>query len=415
MSDISSTCEVPYNIYEEELSNRTVCDLSSSNLESFPEILDKSSVSVLYIQNNKIRSLPTDFFQSFPNLAYLDLRDNELTDIPATIQDHPNLAHLLLQNNRLSVLPNELGTVNLKVLQLSGNPLTYPPRDIIKSGVKKILDFLHGRHVDYMLSHSQSDLSDAASANSPYPELGQGIVSYNSVIHGDKLKKPRALSIQFSEKDVEESDEEYYAKIKGKCPKLDKSRHQVPSYYQSSKYVPPPRAHSKESFNSRVKQSHLRDMAIKKHKEFVATRDKILQGRKNLELLKDWRKTYCYKKQFADSHYKLQSNHFPYDTSPEYMTLLTREDIEKDLPDKYRKKLVRRSRPTVPRRNNNDVHLAMKIKKLFDNLEAIDLNKEGLTPRTEQRMLLSEIQKISEIKQKLSELSLANGRSVTLD
>lgn len=85
---------------------------------------------------------------------------------------------------------------------------------------------------------------------------------------------------------------------------------------------------------------------------------------------------------------------FPYDTNPDFMTVLTREDIEKDLPDKYRKKLIRRAKPTVPRKSNNDVHLALKIKQLFENLEAIDINRKDMTPRTEQKMLLNEIQKV---------------------
>lgn len=76
------------------------------------------------------------------------------------------------------------------------------------------------------------------------------------------------------------------------------------------------------------------------------------------------------------------------------MTLLSREDIEKDLPDKYKKRLYRKSKPTLPRKNNNDVHLAMKIKQLFENLEAIDLNRETMSPRTEQKVLLGEIQKV---------------------
>lgn len=104
----------------------------------------------------------------------------------------------------------------------------------------------------------------------------------------------------------------------------------------------------------------------------------------------------------ADGSYKMQPKNFPYDTHPDYMTLLTREDIEKDLPDKYKKKLVRRSKPTVPRKSNNDVHLALKIKQLFENLEAIDLNRKDMTPRTEQKMLLSEIQKVSSPRFQLS-------------
>lgn len=88
---------------------------------------------------------------------------------------------------------------------------------------------------------------------------------------------------------------------------------------------------------------------------------------------------------------------FPYDTNPEYMTLLTRQDIEKDLPDKYKRNLVRRSKASVPRKNKSDVHLAMKIKKLFENLEALDLNRSSMSPRTEQKVLMNEIQQVVSI------------------
>lgn len=53
-----------------------------------------------------------------------------------------------------------------------------------------------------------------------------------------------------------------------------------------------------------------------------------------------------------------------------------------------------RAKPTVPRKSNNDVNLAMRIKQLFENLESIEQRGETMTPRTEQRVLLNEIQKV---------------------
>lgn len=114
-----------------------------------------------------------------------------------------------------------------------------------------------------------------------------------------------------------------------------------------------------------------------------------------MEFLRNWRKNYKNKQSFmSNDTTNYTEPQYPYDTYPEHMTFLTREDIEKDLPDKFRKKIVRRSKPTVPRKSNNDVHLAMKIKKLFENLEAIDLQTNEMTPRTEQKILLHEIQKV---------------------
>ncbi|XP_053619432.1 leucine-rich repeat-containing protein 27-like isoform X2 [Plodia interpunctella] len=399
MSEVS----IPTNIYEEVLTEETICDLSSSDLET-----------VLYLQNNRISELSEDFFPSLPSLMWLDLRNNCLTNIPKSIQTHPSLTHLLLQNNKLTALPDELGTLSLKVLQLNGNPITYPPKEIINEGTLKILSFLNQKCIEKILVQSPIELSEDGQSTRTFDTISQSR-SYNSVLDRSKIKE-KSLSVILNDKEVDSEEEEYYEKIKGKCPKLAKSRYKsVQSYTQSSKYVDPPEAESKAVANFKIKQNYLKDLAIKKHKDLLAKRDKILQDRKNIQLLQNWRREYRIKQHSADGTYKLEPKCFPYDTNPEYMTFLTREDIEKDLPDKYKRKLVRRCKPTVPRKSSNDVHLAIKIKQLFENLEAIDLNRSDMTPRTEQKVLLNEIQKITEIKQKLMELSSSNAMSVIRD
>lgn len=245
---------------------------------------------MLYLQNNEIRTLPEDLFDTLPKLMYLDIRDNQLTDIPKTIKNHQCLSHLLLQNNKLTSLPNELGTVtNLKVLQLNGNPLMYPPRDIINAGVSSVKNFLNEKYVENVFAASRSDISeDTLSINGHYHDnlFNQEAMSYNSVIDGDKLNNTKTMSVKFNEKDSDsESDEDYYSKSKGKCPKLAKSRVIIPPYYQSSKYLKPVIADTKEVQDAKIKQSYLRELAIKKHKELLATRDKILQGRKYVQFI----------------------------------------------------------------------------------------------------------------------------------
>ncbi|XP_035441869.2 uncharacterized protein LOC118270401 [Spodoptera frugiperda] len=415
MSEESNT-PVALNIYEEALNEDTTWDLSSQGLEEVPELTNRY-LSALYLQNNAITTLPSDIFTTLKHLKYLDLRDNQLTDIPASIKLHHNLSHLLLQNNKLTTLPNELGTVpNLKVLQLGGNPLMYPPREIINAGVSSVKKFLNEQFINEMFANdASSDITgDSVSSNGFYPEhFSQDGRSYNSVLDEAKLKK--AMRIRVNERDSDDSDEEKYAKLKGKCPKLAKSRSTIPTHYQSSKYVQPSRSDGKMVFEEKIKESYMKDLALKKHKDLLESMEKILQGRKNLEQLKNWRSDYRMGKFPKNGSYKIDSNNYPYDTNPDYMSILNRDDIEKDLPDKYRKKLVRRSKPTVPRKSNNDVHLALKIKQLFDNLESIELNRKDMTPRTEQKMLLNEIQKISEIRQKLMELSTTNSKTVEVD
>ncbi|XP_022827644.1 uncharacterized protein LOC111357258 [Spodoptera litura] len=404
------------NIYEEALNEDTTCDLSSQGLAEVPE-LNNRYLSALYLQNNALTILPSDIFTTLKYLKYLDLRDNQLTDIPASIKLHRHLSHLLLQNNKLTTLPNEMGTVpNLKVLQLGGNPLMHPPREIINAGVSSVKKFLNEQFIDQMFANdASSDITgDSVSTNGFYPEhFSQDGRSYNSVLDEAKLKK--AMRVRVNERDSDDSDEELYAKLKGKCPKLAKSRSTIPTHYQSSKYVQPSSSDGKMVFEEKIKESYIKDLALKKHKDLLESMDKILQGRKNLELLKNWRSDYRMGKFAKNGSYKIDSNNYPYDTNPDCMSMLNRDELEKDLPDKYRKKLVRRSKPTVPRKSNNDVHLALKIKQLFDNLEAIELNRKDMTPRTEQKMLMNEIQKISEIRQKLMELSTTNTKTAEVE
>ncbi|KAJ2939301.1 hypothetical protein O0L34_g13397 [Tuta absoluta] len=403
------------DIYEEQLGDDNALDLSSKGLEAVPD-LNNLSVVVLYLQDNKLTILPDDFFPSLPFLAYLDLRDNCLKEIPTTIKNHQTLTHLLLQNNCLTALPDELGTLSLKILQVSGNPIMYPPEEIVNAGQAKILSFLHDKYVERVLEDSQ-EFDSVTTTDDPKTVSSEMLTykAYNNAVI-DESKRGGGLKVEVCEKpDLDDSDEEYYAKIKGKCPKLDKCRHKVlPSYCQSSKYLKPLYAEDKMSREERIKRNYFRDVAIQKRKDLLASREKILQERKNLENLKNWRNKYKYSQFFCrDASYRLDPKQFPYDTSADYLKLLTREDIEKDLPDKYRKSLVRQSKPVRPRKPKNDVHLAMKIKKLFENLDSLDLNKESMTPRTEQKVLLNEIHKITEIKQKLKELSFANLTSVS--
>lgn len=227
------------------------------------------------MQHNNIRCLPDDFFPSLPNLMWLDLRNNNLTDIPVTIQCHLSLTHLLLQNNNITALPNELGTVpNLKMLQLQGNPLMYPPREIINSGLNKILVYLHQKHIESMFNQSDIISEDTLSSN-------QDIEKQKANEKNTKEINKTALSILLSEKEQEESDEEKcYAKLKGKCPRLARSRMgKVRDVNKKNTLC------SKEKCIEKLRQIHLKEVTLKKHRELLASREKIIQGRKYVKYI----------------------------------------------------------------------------------------------------------------------------------
>lgn len=55
----------------------------------------------------------------------------------------------------------------------------------------------------------------------------------------------------------------------------------------------------------------------------------------------------------------------------------------------------------------------MRIKQLFENLESIEQRGETMTPRTEQRVLLNEIQKVRTEKKNVTLLNLSQPKKTS--
>eukprot|EP01117_Protostelium_nocturnum_P011694 TRINITY_DN4256_c3_g1_i11.p1 TRINITY_DN4256_c3_g1~~TRINITY_DN4256_c3_g1_i11.p1 ORF type:complete len:1743 (-),score=580.06 TRINITY_DN4256_c3_g1_i11:39-5267(-) len=90
-----------------------------------------------------LRTIPEEIL-NMEFLRYLDLSDNLLTEIPNSITQLINLRELILKNNQLQALPQALGYLKntLKVINVEGNDLKTPPKEIVKRGVKEILGYL---------------------------------------------------------------------------------------------------------------------------------------------------------------------------------------------------------------------------------------------------------------------------------
>lgn len=125
--------------------------LQPSSLENFP-VLPK--LETLYLQSNKLTSIPQNFLSSYPNLINLHLGYNDLyalevfpssvsklrslqiqnikiTALPANFfAPIPNLQYLYLDNNQLSNLEIEIPMYNLYTLSLSGNKFTQVPQSL---------------------------------------------------------------------------------------------------------------------------------------------------------------------------------------------------------------------------------------------------------------------------------------------
>lgn len=121
-----------------------ICDITNEALSEVPAtVLNMHNLKMLYLDRNNITSLPDHIFESLPNLTWMDLRENLLTTIPSTVGSHRCLENLLVQNNRITHLPKELSRLStLRVLQISDNPLVYPPPEIVDCGFDDIMLFL---------------------------------------------------------------------------------------------------------------------------------------------------------------------------------------------------------------------------------------------------------------------------------
>ncbi|MBN2443483.1 MAG: leucine-rich repeat domain-containing protein, partial [Spirochaetales bacterium] len=105
---------------------------------NFSQFLFNQTLNLRY---NQLTEIPVEIGQ-LQNLQVLDLGDNQLTEIPAEIGQLQNLQVLSLRDNQLTEIPIEIGQLqNLLVLYLMQNPLTNPPLDIAEQGLEAIRNY----------------------------------------------------------------------------------------------------------------------------------------------------------------------------------------------------------------------------------------------------------------------------------
>lgn len=126
----------------------TILNACQNKLSELPIVEVSQSLKELLLGDNKIRRLDTKVLLSYHALMVLNLRGNSLTEIPEDIASMDTLERLDLSNNDLMGLPPKLGTMNLKSVQLDGNPLKTIRLAIIQKGTFEILKYLRGRIVD---------------------------------------------------------------------------------------------------------------------------------------------------------------------------------------------------------------------------------------------------------------------------
>ena len=118
-------------IEEAARTGQTELDLRQNQITELPaEIGELTNLTKLDLRQNQISELPTSIAQ-LTNLTKLNLKQNQISELPAEIAQLTNLTGLFLNGNQLRELPAEIAQLtNLTGLYLSGNQLSELPVEI---------------------------------------------------------------------------------------------------------------------------------------------------------------------------------------------------------------------------------------------------------------------------------------------
>ncbi|XP_041804123.1 leucine-rich repeat-containing protein 27-like [Chelmon rostratus] len=179
----------------EHYSTETLC-LSRTELTHVAEsVLKNVAIKYLYLEGNQISCVPDSLFFSLPNLLWLDLRNNQITSLPAAIGSHRSLKTLLLEGNPISELPAELGNViTLKGLNLRNCPISFPPQDIVNQGLQSILQYLRSAMANRPVSTRKSSPELPEVEKLQLSELmGSSMEEHDESVDEDELQRFREL------------------------------------------------------------------------------------------------------------------------------------------------------------------------------------------------------------------------------
>lgn len=363
------------------------------------ELLEMNNLEYLYLEGNELTSLPDDFFDCLPRLTWLDLRRNKLLRLPSVYTGrHNHLRTLLLEGNKLRSLPLELGLIkSLNGLNISNNPIEFPPKDIMEKGTAEILKFLRemlqAKSSGQLLngspgngSSSSSDdwddgddlqdyakrrqrtlaLDDAKStttkSSDPFGPVPQPVALHRPVSYTDK-KQEKAEKVRRAGASgtvesfrhmIESGRMDSLRWVSLNRWKTSCSRKKSAASVMNWKVNPYPEPPPEEYAN--FKMTEERKLAkVKEHKQKT---DAIIQRRKDDEVLKDWRvktKKIQQKKHYESmvkgtKDYTDAVEKAPFDIDKNHMKIPTNEERIKEDVKNAHEKVRRAMSPTTRQR-----------------------------------------------------------------
>ncbi|KAK3589708.1 hypothetical protein CHS0354_021028 [Potamilus streckersoni] len=287
-------------------------DLSNHGLLIVPsELLELTNLEHLYLEGNQLTSIPDDFFDRLPNLKWLDLRHNYLIRLPSVFTGrHQNLRNLLLEGNNLRTLPLELGMIKtLNGLNITNNPLEFPPARVIEKGTAEILKFLRemmaAKNSGRLLNGIDEDGNRSSSSSDDWSDDGGDLREYayrrvqQRSMSTEEANRMSALAKAELVGPVNKSAElhtqlSYTERKQAKTAKIQKagamgtverkkslSTSSIFSWKVNQFPEPPPPEYALLKLKEEQK--------LAKEREFKEKTDAILQRRKDENILKEWR------------------------------------------------------------------------------------------------------------------------------
>lgn len=120
---------------------------------------EPEKVVKLRLRRERLKQIPDTVFTAFPNLKFLDLSKNSLTELPDKIEKLEKLETLNLSKNRLTTLPESIGNLrSLKLLNVNQNKITHLPPAIGKLENLEYLDLWGNELTD--LPKEMADLNN---------------------------------------------------------------------------------------------------------------------------------------------------------------------------------------------------------------------------------------------------------------
>ncbi|KAL1498142.1 hypothetical protein ABEB36_008991 [Hypothenemus hampei] len=429
-----------------------ISDYSKANLKNIPEtILEMVNLKMLFLERNLLVRLPDNFFDRLPNLMWLDLRNNQLEELPKSIAHHEHLEHLLLTNNNLRELPNELGLLtNLKALQVADNPLVYPPKKTIQEGTKAIKKFLKEEYeiectkkvemrrtieqqqeIQKELFETQEFLEQEKLIRvfSDVPSNRSKISSADNCNHGAQNLNTRTIDQIESNKSANQSTENFQHKLSDPYG-FHSSLHVKKIDYPNKKPEEPIKiVHSVSKGPSRISlKSYIQKSAVKnslskipenilkegwlnKLRILLNDQERILQQERNLRALSSWRQKQpvSNSKVFYDSDALSRLSETPYATYPEYSSIPSRKDLASQLQLFLTETEMIKSRP----KQTSQINLDKVINDLMQQLKEMESNENvARSPRSEMERAGNQIQTIMDIHRKLLRLKAVSESSM---